>query len=119
MELAGMQAWTDAIGNVHGEIMGPAALDGAIVLGSHYDTVRDAGAYDGTLGIVTAIAAVKAMVLSSSMASSIRSVNGARFTVRTAVLMPRQRCDLSRSCGTLAMSAGMCSTAARAVPHAL
>lgn len=76
MELAGMRSWTDAIGNVHGEIRGPDASAGAIVLGSHYDTVRDAGAYDGTLGIVTAVAAVKGMVLSSCNASTIASLKG-------------------------------------------
>ena len=71
-----MRSWTDAIGNVHGEIRGPDASAGAIVLGSHYDTVRDAGAYDGTLGIVTAVAAVKGMVLSSCNASTIASLKG-------------------------------------------
>jgi allantoate deiminase len=33
----------------------------ALVLGSHLDTVRDAGKYDGMLGVVTAIACVKAL----------------------------------------------------------
>eukprot|EP00892_Ulva_mutabilis_P005643 jgi/Ulvmu1/3450/UM016_0070.1 len=74
MELAGMRSWVDSIGNVHGELRGPEATHGAIVLGSHYDTVRDAGAYDGTLGIVTAVAAVKAMLLSSCDAATAASV---------------------------------------------
>lgn len=71
-----MQSWVDAIGNVHGELRGPDADDGAVVLGSHYDTVRDAGAYDGTLGIVTAISAVKGLVLSCSDAFALASLPG-------------------------------------------
>lgn len=64
MHLAGLTTWIDAIGNVHGVL---SAREGAgaptVVVGSHYDTVRDAGKYDGALGIITAIAAVKALVL--------------------------------------------------------
>jgi acetylornithine deacetylase/succinyl-diaminopimelate desuccinylase-like protein len=64
MRLAGMRVWQDAIGNVHGEMRGGSAVAGALLLGSHYDTVKDAGAYDGPLGIVAAIAAVKVLVAS-------------------------------------------------------
>lgn len=66
MKLAGMTTWHDAIGNVHGELRGANASDSAILLGSHYDTVKDAGAYDGSMGVITAIAAVKALVATSS-----------------------------------------------------
>lgn len=65
MTLAGMSTWQDAIGNVHGELRGANASSSALVLGSHYDTVKDAGAFDGSLGIITAIAAVKALVATS------------------------------------------------------
>ena len=41
---------------------GTEACGGALVLGSHYDTVLDAGKFDGALGIVTAISAVKAFL---------------------------------------------------------
>ena len=60
---AGLAAGTDAVGNVRGRA-GPAAgpaTPPALLLGSHYDTVTDAGAYDGTLGLVAALAAVKAV----------------------------------------------------------
>ena len=66
MRLAGMHSWRDAIGNVHGELRGAQASPSALLFGSHYDTVKDAGAYDGPLGIVTAIAAVKAHVATSA-----------------------------------------------------
>lgn len=66
MEETGMRSWVDVIGNVHGVI--PGRLGGPeVVLGSHYDSVVDAGKYDGPLGIITAIAAVKYVVLQALM----------------------------------------------------
>lgn len=35
----------------------------AIFIGSHYDTVVDGGKYDGALGIVAGVSAVKALLL--------------------------------------------------------
>lgn len=62
MQAAGMDSWVDAIGNVHGRVEG--SLPGpATFTGSHYDTVVDGGKYDGALGIIAGIAAVKALVL--------------------------------------------------------
>lgn len=59
MRAAGMSTRTDAIGNLVGHY--PAAKTGAktFLLGSHLDTVRDAGKFDGSLGVLTAIACVK------------------------------------------------------------
>jgi allantoate deiminase len=54
MREAGMATRRDAIGNVIGRIEG--AGRGAFVLGSHLDTVVDAGRYDGPLGVLVAIA---------------------------------------------------------------
>ena len=61
--MAGLHAWTDAIGNVHGTLLSQNRSAPALVTGSHYDTVKDAGKYDGALGVITAIAAAKALVL--------------------------------------------------------
>jgi allantoate deiminase len=58
MRDAGMTARIDAIGNVIGRYEGDRAGLPALLLGSHLDTVRDAGKYDGMLGVVTAIACV-------------------------------------------------------------
>src|ERR1700760_3825138 len=55
---AGMRAHLDAIGNVCGRYEGDAPGLPCLMLGSHYDTVRDAGKWDGPLGIVTAISCV-------------------------------------------------------------
>lgn len=55
---AGMSAHLDAVGNVRGRYAGATAEAPTLYLGSHVDTVRDAGRYDGTLGALTAIAVV-------------------------------------------------------------
>src|SRR5881396_930009 len=51
MAQAGMTVHVDAIGNVVGRCEGSAPGMGCLMLGSHQDSVRDAGKYDGMLGI--------------------------------------------------------------------
>jgi allantoate deiminase len=58
MRSAGMHAHLDAIGNVCGRYEGERPGLPCLMLGSHYDTVRDAGKWDGPLGLITAIACV-------------------------------------------------------------
>ena len=58
MREAGMRAHLDGIGNVCGRYEGERPGLPCLVLGSHYDTVRDAGKWDGPLGLITAIACV-------------------------------------------------------------
>ena len=58
MRSAGMDAHLDAIGNVCGRYEGEVAGLPCLMLGSHYDTVRDAGKWDGPLGLISAIACV-------------------------------------------------------------
>ncbi len=58
MRAAGMTARMDEIGNAVGRYEGATPGLPALVLGSHLDTVRNAGKYDGMLGVVTAIACV-------------------------------------------------------------
>jgi allantoate deiminase len=55
---AGMNAYLDAIGNVCGRYEGDRPGLPCLMLGSHYDTVRDAGKWDGPLGLITAISCV-------------------------------------------------------------
>ena len=57
MEAVGMVTRRDAIGNVIGRL-GDGGR-GTLLLGSHLDTVRDAGRYDGMLGVLVAIACVE------------------------------------------------------------
>ena len=58
MGAAGMSARIDAIGNVVGRYEGVSPDAPALLTGSHIDTVRDAGAYDGNLGVALPIACV-------------------------------------------------------------
>lgn len=58
MREAGMSAHLDAIGNVCGRYEGERPGAPCLLLGSHYDTVRDAGKWDGPLGVITAITCV-------------------------------------------------------------
>ena len=58
MRDAGMRAHIDAIGNVCGRYEGERPGLPCLMLGSHYDTARDAGKWDGPLGLITAISCV-------------------------------------------------------------
>ncbi|MBS1206227.1 MAG: Zn-dependent hydrolase [Proteobacteria bacterium] len=61
MRQAGMLVWQDSVGNICGRY--EAAQEGApaVLLGSHLDTVRNAGRYDGMLGVLTAIEVVQSL----------------------------------------------------------
>ena len=59
MAAAGMKVWQDSIGNICGRYEGQRTDAQALLLGSHLDTVRNAGRYDGILGVVTAIETVQ------------------------------------------------------------
>ena len=61
MRAAGMQARLDAAGNVVGRYEGARPGLPCLMLGSHLDTVRDAGRYDGMLGVVAALECVQAL----------------------------------------------------------
>jgi allantoate deiminase len=69
MRQAGLTTWMDGLANVRGRAPAVDESTPAILIGSHYDTVVDAGAYDGALGIVVGIAAVKASILSKAVAA--------------------------------------------------
>jgi len=58
MRGAGMSARLDAVGNLCGRYEAERPGAPCLLLGSHYDTVRDAGKWDGPLGVITAIACV-------------------------------------------------------------
>jgi allantoate deiminase len=58
MSEAGMETMIDAVGNVVGRYAGKVPEQPALLMGSHIDTVRNAGKYDGNLGVLVAIAAV-------------------------------------------------------------
>ena len=59
MRDAGMEVSIDAVGNVAGRYLSDRPGARTLMTGSHYDTVRDGGKYDGRLGILMPIAIVR------------------------------------------------------------
>src|SRR5580704_17384670 len=59
MEAAGMTVHVDAVGNVRGSWAGLASGSPRLLIGSHLDTVPNAGAFDGILGVVLGVAVVE------------------------------------------------------------
>ncbi len=59
MEGVGMTVTVDGVGNLRGLYPGSIPGAPAFVIGSHLDTVPDAGAFDGVLGVAIAISLVE------------------------------------------------------------
>ncbi|HLB89310.1 MAG TPA: hypothetical protein VJK29_16780, partial [Terriglobales bacterium] len=57
----GMTVSVDAVGNLRGVYAGTSPGVPRIMLGSHLDTIPNAGAYDGVLGVVLAVALVESL----------------------------------------------------------
>ncbi|MGA8729897.1 MAG: allantoate amidohydrolase [Terracidiphilus sp.] len=55
MEAMGMSVRVDAAGNLRGVWQPERASSKRLIIGSHIDTVPDAGAYDGVLGVMLAL----------------------------------------------------------------
>ena len=55
MESLGMRVHVDAVGNLRGLWEPPCSRGDRLVVGSHLDTVPNAGAFDGILGVVIAL----------------------------------------------------------------
>ncbi|MET0511055.1 MAG: M20/M25/M40 family metallo-hydrolase, partial [Thermoleophilaceae bacterium] len=62
MGAAGMAVRRDAVGNLIGRYDAGDGDAPSLLLGSHLDTVPDAGRYDGALGVLAGIAAVERLV---------------------------------------------------------
>ncbi|WP_347558177.1 hydantoinase/carbamoylase family amidase [Robbsia sp. KACC 23696] len=61
MRRAGMQAHIDIFGNVIGRYRSSVVGARSVVTGSHYDTVRNGGKYDGRVGILLPITLIAEM----------------------------------------------------------
>ena len=61
MEVAGLAAFVDAAGSVQGRREGTVPGAPAVLIGSHIDTVKDGGRFDGNLGVVAGILAAQAL----------------------------------------------------------
>ena len=96
MEEAGMQTSTDFIGNLVGRTSSPSEKR-VFLVGSHLDTVRDAGRFDGALGVVLGIELADIFRSGSPlpfalMAAAFSDEEGVRF--QTAYLGSRVFCGL-------------------------
>ncbi|MFM2479054.1 allantoate amidohydrolase [Celerinatantimonas sp. MCCC 1A17872] len=58
MREAGMRTWQDEVGNLCARYEGQTDGAPALLLGSHLDTVRNGGKYDGIAGVLSAIEVV-------------------------------------------------------------
>ncbi|QXO16193.1 allantoate amidohydrolase [Vibrio ostreae] len=61
MQQAGLETWQDSVGNQWGRKVSLNPTQPTLILGSHSDTVRNAGKYDGNLGVIMAIEALAAL----------------------------------------------------------
>ncbi|HYT24720.1 MAG TPA: allantoate amidohydrolase [Candidatus Polarisedimenticolia bacterium] len=61
MKTLGMTVSVDAVGNLRGFYAGTSPPAPRIFIGSHLDTVPNAGAFDGILGVVLAVALVESL----------------------------------------------------------
>lgn len=65
MEEAGLEAFVDMAGNVRGILKADKPDARTIIMGSHYDTVKSGGKYDGIAGVVCAIETAKVIAESN------------------------------------------------------
>ena len=61
MKEAGLTVSKDRVGNIIGRREGSRSGALSIMTGSHLDTVTEGGLYDGNLGIISALVAVRLM----------------------------------------------------------
>jgi N-carbamoyl-L-amino-acid hydrolase len=59
MRQAGLEIHVDAIGNIFGRLNGGNPKGPAVLAGSHLDTVIDGGKFDGPVGVIGALEAVR------------------------------------------------------------
>src|ERR1700758_4455434 len=62
LEDAGLSPRVDAFGNLFGRLEGSDPSLPAILTGSHIDTTLNAGAYDGVLGVLGTIEALRLLI---------------------------------------------------------
>jgi hydantoinase/carbamoylase family amidase len=59
MRDAGLETRLDSVGNLFGRWPGSAPAEPRVLTGSHFDTTLNAGAFDGVLGVLGAIEAIR------------------------------------------------------------
>lgn len=61
MEETGLDVRVDPIGNIIGRLEGIDKMSPAVITGSHLDTVPNSGKYDGVVGVIGGLAAIKSL----------------------------------------------------------
>src|SRR5262245_61720857 len=61
MRQIGLQIHIDRIGNIFGKLDGHNTKSPALLVGSHLDTVLHGGKFDGTMGVIAALEAVRTL----------------------------------------------------------
>ncbi|PIA37661.1 hypothetical protein AQUCO_03000308v1 [Aquilegia coerulea] len=105
MEDAGLRTWVDQIGNVHGRVEGINATAKALIIGSHLDTVIDAGMFDGSLGIVCAVSALKVLKINGKLENVTRPIEVIAFSDEEGVRFQTAFLGSAALAGTLPASA--------------
>ena len=75
----GMKTYVDSVGNVHGILEGSDQDAGELLVGSHLDTVKEGGIFDGLLGIVAGAECARRMKeegISHAMSLHLIATNG-------------------------------------------
>jgi hydantoinase/carbamoylase family amidase len=105
MREAGMSVRVDPVGSVIGRYEAAAPAAKTLLMGSHFDSVRNAGVFDGVLGILAPIACVAAFHREGERLpvaieiAAFSDEEGARF--RTSFLASRALVHGSRAMGSL------------------
>ena len=87
MREVGMDVRMDALGTLIGRYAGSSDDDRSLLVCSHIDTVRNAGKYDGSLGVLAALTAVEAL---AEQANACHSPSmSSRSAMRKASAFPR------------------------------
>ena len=84
MREIGMKVEYDAVGNLYGTVEGTEDPASVIATGSHVDTVVSGGGYDGQLGIIGGLMAIRALLREGKPKKSLRVISmaeeeGSRF----------------------------------------
>lgn len=66
MAEAGLDAYIDTVANVRGALASRNPKAPKLLSGSHYDTVKDAGSFDGIMGVLVPIAALKTLLIQAA-----------------------------------------------------
>lgn len=74
----GLDVYVDGVGNIFGLRKGTNPREPPVVMGSHLDTVKDAGVFDGALGVLSGLEVIR--LLNQKDIETRRSVAVASFT---------------------------------------